>query len=407
VPFRKQLSGPRRSTEELAVLPKMIATKEETCILIVDANILIQDIWLEGSTWDYLIKRHFLSHKLAIPRVALEEATANIERRAQDLLQRISQSGATARLKSQYQLLFNRKRIGKESAAAIGKRYKRHVLSIVKKHGGILVEPPNVPLSLLLQRSIERRKPFNLGDKGFRDTLIWLNTLDMVKDYQRVSFVSANTADYAKESNLHPDLEQDLTLVLSEDIHFRYFKSLNEFIAFIDRDGEAGAEALRNALMSGGYRGFELDSWIRENVDELLHRNELDGVEWTALPYSAENPRLVDLEDLVGIEIHNARALEPDRIELFCDLAIVGVFQCSILYSSWRKIIHPSQVQWVDEDSSDMWTEVGVRSVGTFLIRIIFDLNLATIIEHDVVAIPHGVKEAITSLEGMRDEADE
>lgn len=53
-----------------------------------------------------------------------------------------------------------------------------------------------------------------------------------------------------------------------------------------------------------------------------------------------------------------------------------------------------------------MWTEVGVRSVGTFLIRIVFDLNLATVVEHDVVAIAHNVKEAIASLEEIRDEAE-
>jgi hypothetical protein len=182
---------------------------------------------------------------------------------------------------------------------------------------------------------------------------------------------------------------------------------LNEFIAFIDRDGDAGAEALRNALMSEGYSGFRLDSWIWENIDELLHWSELDGIEWTALPYWAENPRLIDLEDLVGIEVHNERTLSLDQVELFCDLALVGVFQCSILYSSWKNIVHPRQVQWVDEDSSDMWTEVGVRSVGTFLIRIVFDLNLATVVEHEVVAIAHNVKEAIASLEEIRDWAKE
>ena len=314
----------------------MAVTEEETCILIIDANILVQDFWLEGFSWGYLVKRNFLSHKLAVPRIALEEAAANIERRAQDLLQRMSQAGVMARLKSQYQLLFNRKRVGKESPAKLGKRYRDHVITFLKRHGGIIVEPPDVPLSLLLQRSIERRKPFNPGDKGFRDTLIWLNTLDVVKNYKRVSFVSSNTTDYAQGDSLHPDLEQDLVPVLPEHLHFRYFKNLNEFIAFIDRDGEAGAEALRNALMSDGYNGFELDGWIWDNVDDLFRRNELDGIEWTALPYWAEDPRLIELEDLVGIEVHNERTLGTDRVELFCDLALVGIFQCSILYSAGR-----------------------------------------------------------------------
>lgn len=77
------------------------------------------------------------------------------------------------------------------------------------------------------------------------------------------------------------------------------------------------------------------------------------------------------------------------------------------LVLSWKNVIHPRQVQWVDDASSDMWTEVGVRSVGTFLIRIVFDLNLATVVEHDLVPIAHNVKEAIASLEEIRDWTEE
>jgi len=47
---------------------------------------------------------------------------------------------------------------------------------------------------------------------------------------------------------------------------------------------------------------------------------------------------------------------------------------------------------------------VGVRSVGTFLPIVIFDLNSATIVEHDVVPIEHNVKDAIALLEEFRDE---
>lgn len=225
-----------------------------------------------------------------------------------------------------------------------------------------------------------------------------------MKDYRHVSFVSANTADYAKGDRLHPDLEDDLSHVLPEGIHFRYFKSLHEFIAFMDRDGEAGAEALRNALMSDGYRGFQLGSWIRQNIQTVLRWQELDGIEWTALPYLAENPRFIELEDLVGLEVHGERYLGSDRIELFCNLAIIGIFQCSILYSSWTNIIHPNQILWVDEESSDIWTEVGVRCVGTFMLRIVFDLNAAAIVEHDVTPIEHKMRDAIACLEEAREE---
>lgn len=377
--------------------------RERNCILVMDANILIQDFWLSGSGWQYLLKRNFLLHKIAIPNIVLEEAAANLERRAEDLLQRIETAGHTARLRAQHQRLFNRKSIGRESPAELAARYKRFIRRTVKQYKGIIVDPPDVPLEALVERSIRRRKPFNQGDRGFRDTLIWMNTLALVQEHHRVSFVSANTSDYSENGGLHPDLEKDLAPILPEHVHFRYFTGLNEFIAFMDRDGDAGAEALRYALMSEGYRGFHLDHWLIDNLDDLLRHYELDGIAWTALPYWAENPRLVALDELVGIEVHGERAAGADLVEFYCDLALLGTFQCSILFANWKSVVHPRQVEWVDEQSSDMWTEVGVRSVGTFLLRLVFDLNAATVIEHDIVAIPHDIQGSKAALEELKD----
>jgi hypothetical protein len=45
-----------------------------------------------------------------------------------------------------------------------------------------------------------------------------------------------------------------------------------------------------------------------------------------------------------------------------------------------------------------------VRSVGTFLARIVFDLSTATVVEHDLVAIPHDIEGAIDSLEDLKAE---
>jgi hypothetical protein len=176
---------------------KLRNKKQRHCLLVVDANILIQDFWLEGSNWNHLRKHMFLMHTLVVPEIALDEAAANIERRADDLLRRINVGGYTDRLKAQYQSLFNRKQRTKEKASDLRERYKKFIQKVLDSQGGFLASIPSVDLSILLQRSINRKKPFNKGDKGFRDTLIWLGVVDLVKEYERVSFVSANTSDYA------------------------------------------------------------------------------------------------------------------------------------------------------------------------------------------------------------------
>jgi len=274
----------------------------------------------------------------------------------------------------------------------------------LQKNQGFVDSPPEIEVAQLLKRSIKRTKPFNKGDKGFRDTLIWLGVVELVRKYHRVSFISANTTDYSNGARLHDDLEADLKPVLPENYHFRYFVSLPEFVAFIDRDGSAGAEALKTALMSTGYSGFKLEIWIEQNIEKLVADEEYDGVSWTALPYWAEDPHLIEVIDLVGLEVHGERAVSGDKIEFFCDVALVGVFQCSILYATWEGLIHPIQVEWVDEVSDDMWTVVGMRAVGTFLLRIVFDLGKATVVEHDVVAIQHDIQEAKRALRESQEE---
>lgn len=383
-------------------MPKR-AKRERLCILALDANVLVQNFWLEGSNWSYLRKRDYLGHTIAIPEIVLCEAAAQIEARAKDLLRRIEENGVTTRLKAQYQSLFNRKRISAETPSELAHRYRAFVEKFIKQADGIILPPPRIEVSDLLQRSISRRKPFNRGDKGFRDTLIWLNVIDLVRQYKRVSFVSANTTDYADGESLHSDLEEDLKPVLPESIHFRYFKGLPEFIAFIDRDGEAGAEALRDALMTTGYSGFQLDEWVIENIDDILAHHELDGVGWTALPYHAEDPRLLDLEELVGLEVHNQSYVSSDRVEFYCDIALVGVFQCSVVGSTWTRIVHPRQVVWHDSKARDFWTEVAIRSIGTFMLRVVFDLNTASVVEHDVIEIHHQADRAIEGLKEARD----
>lgn len=101
--------------------------------MIVDANIVIKDFWFKGEFWTYLAKRNFLSHKLVISSIVLEEVAAHLEQRAEGLLFRISKSGMTDKLVSQYQRLFNRKKVGQESASALAKRYKKHILKFAKK----------------------------------------------------------------------------------------------------------------------------------------------------------------------------------------------------------------------------------------------------------------------------------
>lgn len=372
----------------------------ETCVLVLDANILIKDFWWEGRSPQHLINRLFLLHTIVVPELALLEASTEIARRASDLLVRIDKSGLTPRLLSQYQRLFRKTTKDGEDGASLSKRYEEYIRELVSSHGGLVAPTPDLPLATIVERSVLRVKPFNRGDKGFRDTLLWLGVLDLIQAYKRVSFVSANTDDFSdKDRELHPDLAREVDGVLPENIRFRYFPSLDEFIASMDPNGEGSAEAFLRALLSSGFRGFDLFQWLSNNFEDVLADHELDGVQWAGMPYWAEDPRLVSLEEIVSFEPCNAASRGSNKVEFLCHVGIIGIFSCSILYASWESALPPQQVVWIDEDSDDMWTEVGVRSIGTFTLRIVFDLNSITIVEYDVAELEHDFEAAIEALE--------
>lgn len=385
------------------IQPDASRESRETCVLVVDANILIKDFWWEGPSAKHLISRLFLLHTIVVPELALLEASAAIERRALDLLQRIMDSGSTPRLLAQYQRLFGKTTIDDESGASLARRYEEFINALVRTHGGIVAPTPDIEVSEVIKRSIKRIKPFNRGDKGFRDTLLWLGVLDLVRRFRRVSFVSANTNDFASDKNrLHPDLEREVSGVLPENIRFRYFPSLDEFVAEMDPSGEGGAEAFLRAILDKGFRGFDLFAWLQENLEDALSTHELDGVNWVGMPYWAENPRITEVEEIIAFEPCNESSIGGSRVQFYCHIAVVAAFSCSIFYTPWRSVLPSHQVLWIDEESDDMWTKVGVRSVGTFTMRFVFDLDIASISEYEIVALEHDLDGAIAALEQIQ-----
>ena len=374
--------------------------KYETCLLVLDANILIKDLWWEGETFGYLNKRLFLAHTLVIPEVALREAVNSITLRASDLLKRLETSGKTARLLAQYQRIFGKEEIDDETPDALGERYKKSLLGRIRGAGGFVAETPEISLPEIVDRSIRRKKPFGGGDKGFRDTLIWLCTVELVKEYSRVSFISQNISDFSgKDRILHPELADEVGKVLPVGVVFRFFTSIDEFVVAFDGDGSATAVAFRRSLLSSGFKGFHLDRWLHRNLMRLSRDTELDGVRWAGVPYWAEDPRLIKVNRLVGVDVDETIKVEGNEAIFDTDIAIVGIFQCSILYANWESVVHSSQVVWHEEEYDDAWTEVGIETVATFTCRLRFDLDSAKVKKCWLVPLQHNYVEARETLD--------
>jgi hypothetical protein len=196
--------------------------------IIIDTNILRQDHLLRSSKFqvvlDYLQKTN--SH-LIIPTVVKDEMIAIFRRQLIELFDEARNKAAKI-----YRWCYDdtprtdfHLDIDKEVTI-----YTSFLNELT--HGGGALELPHQDnfLGEVIRRQINRVKPASDRGEEFRDIVIWLSIKDFLKQSQREAvFISQNTKQFAAKDSieLHPDLATEL---LTENLHLRYFSSLDEFI---------------------------------------------------------------------------------------------------------------------------------------------------------------------------------
>ena len=149
---------------------------------------------------------------------------------------------------------------------------------------------PHVSTEELSQRSIQRRRPFQDGDRGLRDTLVWLTILEYLltqpKDAEpKVIFVTNNKKDFLNENGdgLHEDLLGDLKLACIPNESVIVRTSLRTVITDFISNKLTSVEWVRVAIESGQIGD------LSDNSDSLY----LDVCDWFLANYSVfeENPK--------------------------------------------------------------------------------------------------------------------
>ncbi len=92
-----------------------------------------------------------------------------------------------------------------------------------------IAEPSKVDSTVIFNRALTGQAPFKAGDKGIRDTLIWLNVVDIVNKNPKEDFcfITENTKDFGSKelfSSLKEDLKENAPRLF-------YFNSLEEFLS--------------------------------------------------------------------------------------------------------------------------------------------------------------------------------
>ncbi|HEX7242590.1 MAG TPA: PIN domain-containing protein [Longimicrobiaceae bacterium] len=380
--------------------------------VVFDANILISDFWMSGPGFSYLLTHQFLGHRPVIPEVAFLEARNQLKQRAESLLSKRSADGDGSQGNTMRLLrLFNYKRLTPRvrwDVEKLLKRWERHVNGILRQFDGKVLPSPPLDVSDLVQRSIARRKPFSKGDRGFRDTIIWLSTLDLVGPDSLVSFVTSNVQDFFEPNSAEPHSEilAEAEERLKGDWKMLFHRSVDEFIARFDADRATSSEALQRAFISNSFAGFDLWQWLEENLVEVVGDEEFDFIAWAGVSNDAEAPVLRNVSELISLDISRVNHLRDDTYRMYCDISFVGEFTCDVLFSKAETVVHVNQILWKNE-THPFWTFIGMRAAATFILRIDFDVRTRSVVAAIGKPLVHwrSFDEEIADLEGFYEEA--
>lgn len=147
-----------------------------------------------------------------LPSVVLQEA---IDHRRRDLRQLVDLELKAAQLREE---LFSEPRAPWEpsrpravTTVQVEQQCARYAAELAAwfQEVGAVLRDPSVAHSELVERVLARRQPFNSGEKGYRDALIWYSTLECAETGP-VILLTANTNDFGTRVNDRWQLGDDL-----------------------------------------------------------------------------------------------------------------------------------------------------------------------------------------------------
>jgi PIN domain len=231
--------------------------------IFLDSNIFFDNWDVNNPNFRYLF--NFINneyHTLVLSKLVIEETENNRRKKVENT-------------KSIFKRFVKESKKLSEDVAGLELKdfkYKDYSLvDVIKQNTGnfVVFDYEQLSHEEIVQRTLSDKKPFLPGEKGYRDTLIWLSFLDYLKS-NKVSkdtiFISNNKGDFFKKkseaTSFHQDLLEDIS---SFDIKSKIipFTSLYSFV---------------NSQFDKEYHEIDHDLLI-EDVEEFVEMYGIENLE--------------------------------------------------------------------------------------------------------------------------------
>ena len=181
--------------------------------VILDTNLIFGDPKLGSGALNHLVRAcRAVGVTVALPEIAVLELVAQYEAEMRTRLDTASKA-----ISNLDRYTYTEKppalNIDAQSLAA---GYEEWFRNRLKDMGIVILKHPEVPQQAIMERALQKRRPFTRvkkGDPGYKDTLIWETILDYLDSSPRNVVLVTNDDGFSHSngSQIHDDLEADLS----------------------------------------------------------------------------------------------------------------------------------------------------------------------------------------------------
>lgn len=160
-------------------------------------------------------------------------------------------------------------------------------------------------LELVVPQLVLDEAARHFARKRDRDALIWLSIVEYLHgNTKRVVLVTANTKDFTREGELHPDLVADLKAASIDPARLVVCARLDEFneryvVPFLEP-----MEKMRLDLEQGRLPGLDLKNWLSQRILGALSPSVLAGVAYPEDEGHVTTSHLRELDQLRVTDVH-------------------------------------------------------------------------------------------------------
>lgn len=355
--------------------------------IVIDTNIFCRDFYMSNSVFRVFfdgLKR--VGHVVYIPQVIYDEVLNKYNERLLDLRLDVETSvGKFSRFVKQE---FDQT-ITDTIIQDLNEEYKRLFDDKLKEIHAHILDYPQISHQKVVQRALERRKPFNEKGAGYRDTLIWESILELIsiEPIGTIALISANTKDFAEQDELHEDLLNDIQLLGNEDnSQVIFFSSIESFIDKYIKPTMEILEGIQTQLAEDTYPDLSLQSFISDELISLLGDTELD-IELQGIYHLFENPSLSQIEEVNDIFDIEVRQLSSGHLLVSFSVTVLAQLDFFISKANFPILTEEEQNLIWEHDWNDHYMAGSINKEMILELNLTFDTHSQLVTSADIVDI--------------------